>query len=253
MAAVIALDEIGLRFAAADTPVFDSIDLTVARGEFVTLVGASGVGKSSLLRIAAGLLAPTAGRVERAVDAGADRRGVAMVFQEARLMPWRRVAANVALGLEGLAVSRTERDRRVARALELVRLGDVAERWPHELSGGQRQRVGIARALAVAPDLLLMDEPFGALDAITRRTLQDELLRIWRETGTSVLFVTHDIDEATYLGDRIVLMGGTPARIVRAYAIEAPRPRRREGAATGEVAAQVKADLSELFDEGGGI
>ena len=253
MAAVIALDEIGLRFAAADTPVFASIDLTVARGEFVTLVGASGVGKSSLLRIAAGLLAPTAGRVERAVDAGADRRGVAMVFQEARLMPWRRVAANVALGLEGLAVSRTERDRRVARALELVRLGDVAERWHHELSGGQRQRVGIARALAVAPDLLLMDEPFGALDAITRRTLQDELLRIWRETGTSVLFVTHDIDEATYLGDRIVLLGGTPARIVRAYAIEAPRPRRREGAATGEVAAQVKADLSELFDEGGGI
>mgnify|MGYP006283622975 FL=1 len=253
MAAVIALDEIGLRFAAADTPVFASIDLTVARGEFVTLVGASGVGKSSLLRIAAGLLAPTAGRVERAVDAGADRRGVAMVFQEARLMPWRRVAANVALGLEGLAVSRTERERRVARALALVRLGDVAERWHHELSGGQRQRVGIARALAVAPDLLLMDEPFGALDAITRRTLQDELLRIWRETGTSVLFVTHDIDEATYLGDRIVLLGGTPARIVRAYAIEAPRPRRREGAATGEVAAQVKADLSELFDEGGGI
>jgi NitT/TauT family transport system ATP-binding protein len=253
MAAVIALDEVGLRFAAADTPVFASIDLTVARGEFVTLVGASGVGKSSLLRIAAGLLAPTAGRVERAVDAGADRRGVAMVFQEARLMPWRRVAANVALGLEGLAVSRTERDRRLARALALVRLGDVAERWPHELSGGQRQRVGIARALAVAPDLLLMDEPFGALDAITRRTLQDELVRIWRETDTSILFVTHDIDEATYLGDRVVLLGGTPARIVRAYAIEAPRPRRREGAATADVAAQVKADLSELFDEGGGI
>jgi len=253
MAAVIALDEVGLRFAAADTPVFASIDLTVARGEFVTLVGASGVGKSSLLRIAAGLLAPTAGRVERAVDAGADRRGVAMVFQEARLMPWRRVADNVALGLEGLAVSRPERERRVARALALVRLGDVAERWPHELSGGQRQRVGIARALAVAPDLLLMDEPFGALDAITRRTLQDELVRIWRETDTSILFVTHDIDEATYLGDRVVLLGGTPARIVRVYAIEAPRPRKREGAATADVAAQVKADLSELFDEGGGI
>ncbi len=253
MAAVIALDAVGLRFAAADTPVFERIDLTVARGELVTVVGASGAGKSSLLRIAAGLLAPTAGRVERAVDPGADRRGVAMVFQEARLMPWRRVAANVALGLEGLAVSRTERERRGARALELVRLGDVAERWPHELSGGQRQRVGIARALAVAPDLLLMDEPFGALDAITRRTLQDELLRIWRETGTSILFVTHDIDEATYLGDRVVLLGGTPARIARSYAIEAPRPRRREGAATDDVAAQVKADLSELFDEGGGI
>jgi NitT/TauT family transport system ATP-binding protein len=144
-------------------------------------------------------------------------------------------------------------ERRVARALELVRPGGVAERSPHELSGGQRQRVGIARALAVAPDLLLMDEPFGALDAITRRTLQDELVRILRETGAFILFVTHDIDGATSLGDRIVLLGGKPARIVRADAIEVPRPRRREGAATGDVAAQVKTDLVELFHEGGGI
>jgi NitT/TauT family transport system ATP-binding protein len=253
VAAVIALADVSLAFPGAGAAVFEGIDLAVARGEFVTLVGASGAGKSSLLRIVAGLLAPSAGRVERAVDAGADRRGVAMVFQEARLMPWRRVADNVALGLEGLALARAERERRVADALGLVRLADLAERWPHELSGGQRQRVGIARALAVAPDLLLMDEPFGALDAITRQTLQDELLRIWEATGTSVLFVTHDIDEATYLGDRVVLLGGAPARIVRSYRIPAPRPRRREAAGGGDVAAQVKADLLELFDEGGGI
>ncbi len=176
-----------------------------------------------------------------------------MVFQEARLMPWRSVSDNVALGLEGLTVSAAERDRRIADALQLVGLADYGTRWAHELSGGQRQRFGIARGLAVDPDLLMMDEPFGALDAITRQTLQDELLRIWGETGKSILFVTHDIDEAVYLGDRVLLLGGTPARVVRSYNAEAPRPRSRDGEEVGRIGTQVKADLSSLFDEGGGI
>ncbi|MFW5678642.1 MAG: ABC transporter ATP-binding protein [Pseudomonadota bacterium] len=251
MAAVIALDDVALAFPGGNGPIFAGIDLVVGEGEFVTLVGASGAGKSSLLRIVAGLVPPSAGRVERRLPAATDRRGIAMVFQEARLLPWRRVAANVALGLEGLVASRAARERRVADALALVRLADLAERWPHELSGGQRQRVGIARALAVAPDVLLMDEPFGALDAITRARLQDELVRIRQETGTSVLFVTHDIDEAAYLGDRVVLLGGSPARILQTYPVEVGPGHRRDAPATRAAADRVRADLAASFAEGG--
>jgi NitT/TauT family transport system ATP-binding protein len=253
MATIVSLDNIAQTFPGADEPVFADIDLDIGQGEFVIVVGASGAGKSTLLRVIAGLLSPTRGTVAHHIEARPDRRPVAMVFQEARLMPWRRVRDNVALGLEGLAVSRAERERRVADALRLVGLADYGNRWAHELSGGQRQRVGIARALAVEPDLLLMDEPFGALDAITRQTLQDELLRIWHETGKSILFVTHDIDEAVYLGDRVLLLGGTPAKVVRSYDVEAPRPRGRETEEVARVGARVKADLSGLFDQGGGI
>jgi NitT/TauT family transport system ATP-binding protein len=176
-----------------------------------------------------------------------------MVFQEPRLMPWRRVSENVALGLEGLRLSPPERAERIRAALALVGLGGFGERWPHELSGGQRQRVGIARALAVGPDLLLMDEPFGALDAITRQTLQDELLRIWGETGTSILFVTHDIDEAVYLSDRVLLLGGAPTRVCETYTVAAPRPRTRAAPAVAGIVARIKSDLSDLFHEGAGI
>ena len=253
MAAIVELKDIAATFPGAAQPVFADIDMAVERGEFVIVVGASGAGKSTLLRVIAGLLEPSAGHIAHDIEKRPDRREIAMVFQEARLMPWRKVADNVALGLEGLDVSKSERDRRIADALRLVGLADFGDRWAHELSGGQRQRVGIARGLAVDPDLLLMDEPFGALDAITRQTLQDELLRIWNETGKSILFVTHDIDEAVYLGDRVLLLGGAPARIVRNYEVGAPRPRSREGEEVGRVGAQVKADLSSLFDQGGGI
>ncbi|MBT5572290.1 MAG: ABC transporter ATP-binding protein [Alphaproteobacteria bacterium] len=253
MAAIVELQGIAATFPGADKPVFSDIDLTIERGEFVIVVGASGAGKSTLLRVMAGLLAPSAGAITHRIETRPDRREISMVFQEARLMPWRKVADNVALGLEGLTVSGTERDQRIADALKLVGLADYGDRWAHELSGGQRQRVGIARGLAVDPDLLLMDEPFGALDAITRQSLQDELLRIWKETGKSILFVTHDIDEAVYLGDRVLLLGGAPARVVRTYNVDAARPRSREGEEVGRVGAQVKADLSTLFDEGGGI
>jgi NitT/TauT family transport system ATP-binding protein len=253
MAAIVDLQGIAAAFPGAGMPVFAEIDLAIERGEFVIVVGASGAGKSTLLRVIAGLLPPSAGTISHAIEARPDRREIAMVFQEARLMPWRKVADNVALGLEGLGLSDTERDKRIRDALKLVGLADYGNRWAHELSGGQRQRVGIARGLAVDPDLLLMDEPFGALDAITRQSLQDELLRIWRETGKSILFVTHDIDEAVYLGDRVLLLGGAPAKVVRSYDVDAPRPRSREGEDVGRVGAQVKADLSTLFDEGGGI
>ncbi len=253
MAAIAELKGIAATFPGAAQPVFADIDIAVERGEFVIVVGASGAGKSTLLRVIAGLLEPSAGRISHDIENRPDRREVAMVFQEARLMPWRKVADNVALGLEGLDVSKAERDERIADALKLVGLADYGDRWAHELSGGQRQRVGIARGLAVDPDLLLMDEPFGALDAITRQTLQDELLRIWTETGKSILFVTHDIDEAVYLGDRVLLLGGTPARVVHNYEVDAPRPRSREGEEVGRVGAQVKADLSSQFDHGGGI
>ncbi|MEM6490482.1 MAG: ABC transporter ATP-binding protein [Pseudomonadota bacterium] len=244
---------VGLIYAGADAPVFGNIDLDLQPGEFTVVVGASGAGKSTLLRIVAGLLAPSMGAVDRQVADAPDRRAVAMVFQEARLMPWRTVAENVAFGLEGLAVDKAEAARRVAECLALVGLADYAGRWPSALSGGQRQRVGIARALAVRPDLLLMDEPFGALDAITRQGLQDELTRIWRETGCAILFVTHDIDEAVLLGDEVVLLGGAPARIAERYRIDTPRPRARDGAATAAFAADVRSGLSRQVEGGAGI
>jgi NitT/TauT family transport system ATP-binding protein len=253
MAALVTVEKVALCYPNVPAPVFADIDLALMSGEFTVIVGASGAGKSTLLRVVAGLLSPSAGRVQYHAAAPADRRPIALVFQEPRLMPWRRVIDNVALGLEGLAVDAAERKRRALAALALVGLADYAERWPHALSGGQRQRVGIARALAVEPDLLLMDEPFGALDAITRESLQDELLRIWQKTRKSILFVAHDIDEATYLGDRILLLGGAPAGIRSSYRIDAPRPRNRADQATAKIASRVKSDLFDLVQDGGGI
>ena len=253
MAAIIELDGVALRFPNMGHPVFVDIDLAIDKGEFVIVVGASGAGKSTLLRVIAGLVEASAGVVHRNIDdTGGGRRSIAMVFQEARLMPWRNVRRNVALGLEGLELDADERERRITEALALVGLAEYGERWSHELSGGQRQRVGIARALAVHPELLLMDEPFGALDAITRQALQDELLRIWRETGKSILFVTHDIEEAIYLGDRVLLLGDTPARIVESFTVEAPRPRQRGTASALDLSVRVKRQLSGLFEQGQG-
>ena len=193
----------------------------------MAVVGGSGVGKSTLLRAAAGLAEPASGEVRFQPPARPRRRSRAVVFQDSRLMPWRTVGGNVGYGLEGLGLDRAERQRRVDAALQLTGLADYGRRWPHQLSGGQAQRVGIARALAVKPDLLLMDEPFSAVDAITRRNLQQELIRVWQASGAAVLFVTHDIEEAVFLADKVVVLGGRPANIAGNYAIDLPRPRDR--------------------------
>jgi NitT/TauT family transport system ATP-binding protein len=225
------------------TEVLRGLDLDVRRGEFLALVGPSGVGKSTLLRVLMGLAKPTAGTVTLAPGPGIERP-LALVFQDARLLPWRRIRDNVAFGLEKTKFGRAERRKRAQRALGLVGLRDMGERWPHQLSGGQRQRVALARALAVDPAILLMDEPFSALDVATRETLQDEVVRIWRDTGKTILFVTHDIDEAVYLADRVVALGGKPGEVRSSRGILLERPRRRGAVALSEIAAQIKADLT---------
>ncbi len=242
MAAVIHTEDLAVSFDG-ETPIFEGLNIAVEKGEFVTLVGVSGAGKSSFLRVVADLIPPFKGSVKVDTPDDPTRRPIAMVFQAANLMPWRRVKDNVTLGLEGIDVSDAIKQERIEWTLDLVGLKEYGDRWPYQLSGGQRQRIGIARALAVDPDILLMDEPFGALDAITRTALQDELLRIWRETGKSVLFVTHDIEEAVYLGDRVLLLGDKPARIVAEYPVDMAREGRRESDAFARRCEDVRSGL----------
>lgn len=214
------------------TTILADVDLTLHPQEFVAIVGASGVGKSTLLRALAGLLAPQSGRVEIPAANTPDTRAWSMVFQAPRLFPWRRVRGNVELGLEGLSLSRAERRHRALEPLALVGLDEFAERWPHTLSGGQQQRVGIARALAVQPRVLFMDEPFSALDAITRRRLQQELVELRRRTEAAIVFVTHDIEEAVLLADRVIVLGNReadqPAQVVETLDVDLPLDERRD-------------------------
>ncbi|MDF1749749.1 MAG: ABC transporter ATP-binding protein [Alphaproteobacteria bacterium] len=227
-APVVTLSNLSFTYPGASSPVFKDFSLSVGASEFVAIVGGSGVGKSTILRIASGLIKPHSGTVDIAVKKEPSRRRRALVFQDGRLMPWRTVAQNIALGLEGLELPASEKERRVEDVLSLVNLSDKADRWPHQLSGGQVQRIGIARALAVKPDILLMDEPFSAVDAMTRRHLQTELVRIWQKSGTAIIFVTHDIDEAAFLADRIIVMGDSPARIVNETIVPVDRDLRRD-------------------------
>jgi NitT/TauT family transport system ATP-binding protein len=200
-----------------DVIALDAVHLDVAAGEFVSLIGPSGCGKSTLLRIVADLDAPSSGTLtvfgKSARQARIDQ-DYGIAFQQAGLLPWRTVAANVGLPLEVHGVDRKDRQDRVAELLELVGLGDFARSYPDQLSGGMQQRVAIARALAESPRLLLMDEPFGALDEITRERMQVELVRICGESGAAVLFVTHSIPEAVFLSDRVVVMTPRPGRII---------------------------------------
>ncbi|MFT4190278.1 MAG: ABC transporter ATP-binding protein [Comamonas sp.] len=192
----------------------DDVSLDVSPGEFLVLVGPSGCGKSTLLDLLAGLAQPTAGRVlldGRPITGPARDRGV--VFQQYALFPWRSALDNVAFGLEVAGVGRAERRERAGHYLDLVGLSAFAGRYPHELSGGMKQRVAIARSLAYDPQVLLMDEPFAALDAQTRETLQEELVDIWRRTGKTIVFITHGIDEAVVLGQRVAVMTARPGRI----------------------------------------
>ena len=198
-----------------DVVALESVDLRVHAGELVCLLGASGCGKSTLLSIIGGLEDASAGEVrvdgDRVVGPGADR---GMVFQGYSLFPWKTVTQNIAFGLEVARWPRERRDERVRELLGVVGLGEFADALPKELSGGMRQRVAIARALAPEPDLLLLDEPFGALDAQTKRHLQDFLLTVWRQVGATILMVTHDVEEAIYLSSRIYVMSARPGRIV---------------------------------------
>jgi NitT/TauT family transport system ATP-binding protein len=244
MSAAVRMEGLALQFPGAPRPVLAGLNLEVAPGEFVALLGASGVGKSTLLRAVAGLMAPAAGRVSVAATRAPDRLAVAMVFQDARLLPWRDAAANVRFGLERLRVPADEARRRVAETLALVGLAEFADRLPRQLSGGQRQRVAIARALAVAPEVLLMDEPFGALDAITREAMQDELTRIRQTTGKTILFVTHDIEEALVLADRVVLLAGQPAGVALERHVGLPLERRRENPLVLSLAHEFRAMLA---------
>ncbi|HZZ83830.1 MAG TPA: ABC transporter ATP-binding protein [Anaeromyxobacteraceae bacterium] len=204
----------------------DGIDLEIQEGELVCLLGPSGCGKSTLLNAIAGFLPPTDGSVEAGgrpvVGPGPDR---AMVFQEYALFPWMTVERNVAFGLELKGEPRAEIARKVDAWLSKLSLQDFRDRFPKDLSGGMRQRVAIARALAIDSPMLLMDEPFGALDALTRRNLQDELLRIWSELRKTVVFVTHGIEESIYLADRVVVMTYRPGTVKRIVPITLPRPR----------------------------
>jgi sulfonate transport system ATP-binding protein len=209
----------GVTQAFGGKPVLHDLDLEVAAGEFVVLIGHSGSGKSTLLRLIAGLDSPTSG--ELAVT-GTTSLG----FQEARLLPWDRVKDNVLFGLRG-AGSRSERDEVARRALREVKLEHRADAWPGTLSGGEAQRASLARALVREPDLLLLDEPFGALDALTRSRLQGELQRIWQKEKITMLLVTHDVEEAVFLGDRVVVMQPHPGRIRRIVDVNLPHPRSR--------------------------
>ncbi|MEV7171504.1 ABC transporter ATP-binding protein [Streptomyces sp. NPDC093224] len=204
----------GVRKEFGDFTALDGIDLEIRSGEFLVVVGPSGCGKSTLLDLLGGLSAPTAGRIlldgKPVTGPGLDR---GIVFQQYALLPWRTALGNVEFGLEATGVPRRERKERAREFLDLVGLGGFEDRHPHQLSGGMRQRVAIARSLAYDPDVLLMDEPFAALDAQTRESLQDELRRIWQRTGKTVVFITHGIEEAVYLGQRVAVMTSRPGRI----------------------------------------
>ncbi|WP_425257804.1 ABC transporter ATP-binding protein [Rubrivivax sp. RP6-9] len=205
------------------------VNLTVQAGEFVTLLGPSGCGKSTLLKMVAGLLQPSDGRLllwrKPVEQLQATGRALSFVFQEATLMPWARVQANVRLPLDLAGMPRSEADARVAAALQLVGLEKFADNLPRELSGGMQMRVSIARGLVTQPTLLLMDEPFGALDEITRNRLDSDLLGLWGAQQLTVLFVTHSIHEAVYLSNRVVVMAARPGRVVEEVVIDEPYPR----------------------------
>jgi NitT/TauT family transport system ATP-binding protein len=212
------------------------IDLSVAEGEFVSLIGPSGCGKSTLLGLIAGFDRPSGGTIEvagKAVSRPGPER--IMVFQDYALFPWMNTIENVEFGLKVAGVARDERRRRAEQALDLVHLSSFAKRPVYRLSGGMRQRVAIARALVLRPRVLLMDEPFAALDAQQRKLMQGELMRIWSETGQTILFVTHSLEEALFLSDRVVLMSTNPGRIAQITTLDLPRPRDRTAPQFNEI------------------
>jgi NitT/TauT family transport system ATP-binding protein len=230
---------------ASAVPALDQVSLTVAPGEFVCLIGASGCGKSTLLSLVAGLDQPTAG----SISTGGGR--VALMFQEPALFPWLTAGRNVELALRARGVPRAQRRQRSAELLDLVDLGGFGSKRPHELSGGMRQRVALARALAQDADVLLMDEPFGALDAMTRDLLHEELDRIWAQQTLTILFVTHNVREAVRLGDRVVVLSSRPGRVIEEYPVPRQGPRRIDSPEVARLAARITDRLREEMSRHG--
>jgi NitT/TauT family transport system ATP-binding protein len=227
------------RTGGGDLLALDRVSLTARDGEFVCIIGASGCGKSTLLNLVAGLDKPTAGQVE------VGGRRVGLMFQEPALFPWLTAGRNVELALRARGVPKDERRDKVAELLEAVRLTGFADKRPHELSGGMRQRVALARALAQDADVLLMDEPFGALDAMTRDLLHDEIERICADRTLTVLFVTHNVREAARLGDRVVVLSSRPGRVIAEYPVPRPGPRRIDSPEVSALAATLTDRLRE--------
>ena len=228
----------------------EDVNLEVHDGEFVCLLGPSGCGKTTLLRMIGGLDVPTAGTVEidgKIVNGPSPM--MTMVFQEYSLYPWRTIAENVGFGLEMMKVPKEMREAKVAEYLELVGLQDFGNSYPYELSGGMRQRAAVARALASEPAVMLMDEPFGALDAQTRNKMQRELLEIWEKTKKTILFVTHSVDEAVFLADKIVILTPRPGRIHEIYENPLPRPRDRTSVEFASLRKTVLGVIEELEQE----
>jgi NitT/TauT family transport system ATP-binding protein len=254
---VVETEGVSKSFGEGDSQVraLEEIDLSIGAGEFISLIGPSGCGKSTLLRVIGDLTAPSEGEVrvngKPAHQARLDR-DYGMVFQAPVLMEWRTVTRNVELPLELMGYGKADRGERSRRLLSLVELGDFADRYPWQLSGGMQQRVAIARALAFDPKLLLMDEPFGALDEMTRERMNLELMKIWTQTGTTIVFVTHSIPEAVFLSTRVVVMSPRPGRIARVVEVDLPQPRTvdtRESPRYFELVTEVREALRHHDDE----
>jgi len=251
--AKVSLEDISLSYRTTHgrrLQALEGINLQVRPGEFLSIVGPSGCGKSTLLHLIAGLHQPTSGTVlvdNRPVDGpGTDR---ILIFQELGLFPWLTVADNVDFGMKMKRLGKAERRERVDYYLRLVHLAQFKDSYTHQLSGGMRQRVALARALATEPEVLLMDEPFAALDAQTRDLLHDELERIWAETGRTIIFVTHNVREAVRLGDRVVLFTFRPGRIKREFPIDLPRPRQLEDVTVARSAREILDELREEINK----
>jgi NitT/TauT family transport system ATP-binding protein len=246
-----AVDIVGLRreyrSGQGTVVAIDHVDLKVAPGEFLCIVGPSGCGKSTLLRILAGLDKQSSGTIK--VDAKGWAVENAMVFQESGLFPWMDVETNVRFGLDTRGVSRSEADPRVEQALKLVGLSNFRKHYPHQLSGGMRQRSAIARAFVTDPGMLLMDEPFAALDAQNRVILQGELVRLWEQTGKTVIYVTHSIEEALLMGDRTVIMTAQPGRIKQIIDVPFPHPRDVLKLSASAEFGQLKLDIWRVLEE----